>query len=125
VILGTGIDIIEVSRIRSCVEKFGERFLNRVLRPPEIAYCLSHKNPAPHIAARFAAKEAVSKAFGTGIGSQLGWLDIEVVRQPSGEPIIQLHDAGAKLLAEKGATRVHVTISHTHEYAAVAAILER
>src|SRR2546426_2504359 len=66
-ILGTGIDIIEVSRIRASYEKFGERFLKRILRPGEIAYCLSHRHPAPFLAARFAAKEAISKAFGTGI----------------------------------------------------------
>jgi holo-[acyl-carrier protein] synthase len=125
VILGTGIDIIEVSRIRDSLERFGDRFLRRILRPEEIAYCLSHKNPAPHIAARFAAKEAVSKAFGTGIGSELGWLDVEIVRHPSGEPAVLLHGAGARLLAEKGAARVHITLSHTQQYAAVSAILEK
>ena len=72
-ILGIGIDIIEVARIRSSFEKFGERFVNRILLPDEIAYCLSHKNPAPFIAARFTAKEAISKAYGTGIGASLGW----------------------------------------------------
>ena len=70
-ILGIGIDIIEVTRIRASHERFGERFLNRVLHPAEIAYCLSHKNPAPFLAVRFAAKEAISKAFGTGIGAAL------------------------------------------------------
>jgi len=82
-ILGTGIDIIEVSRIRASYEKFGERFLKRILRPEEIAYCLSHRFPAPFLAARFAAKEAISKAFGTGIGKQLGWQDLEVGRKES------------------------------------------
>src|SRR5216117_2375471 len=77
-ILGSGIDIIEVARIRASYEKFGERFLNRILKPAEIAYCLGHKRPAPFLAARFAAKEAISKAFGTGIGKHLGWHDMEV-----------------------------------------------
>ena len=72
-IIGIGIDIIEVSRIAASYERFGERFLNRILLPNEIAYCLSHKVPGPFLAARFAAKEAISKAFGTGIGAQLGW----------------------------------------------------
>jgi len=72
-ILGTGTDIIEVERIASSFEKFGERFLNRILLPDEIAYCLSHRAPAPFFAVRFSAKEAVSKAFGTGIGAALGW----------------------------------------------------
>ena len=66
-ILGVGIDIIEVARIASSYEKFGERFVNRILHADEIAYCLSHKNPAPFLAVRFSAKEAISKAFGTGI----------------------------------------------------------
>ena len=96
-ILGTGIDIIEVARIRASHEKFGERFLKRILRPGEIAYCLGHKQPAPFLAARFAAKEAVSKAFGTGIGAHLGWHDMEICRKESGEPFVVLH--GGFLLA--------------------------
>ena len=75
---GIGIDIIEVARIQASYEKFGERFLNRILHPNEISYCLSYKAPAPFLAVRFAAKEAISKAFGTGIGAQLGWQDMEV-----------------------------------------------
>ncbi len=123
-ILGTGIDIIEVARIRSSYEKFGERFLKRILRPEEIVYSLSHKQPAPFLAARFAAKEAISKAFGTGIGKHLGWQDIEVRRKESGEPFVILHDAGQKLLQERGARIVHLSLSHTELYAAAVAILE-
>ena len=84
-ILGIGIDIIEVARIQSSHERFGEKFLNRILHPNEISYCLSHRVSAPFLAARFAAKEAISKAFGTGIGAQLGWRDMEVCRKESGE----------------------------------------
>src|SRR5665213_2696184 len=98
-ILGTGIDLIEVQRVEASYEKFGERFLRRILRPAEVAYCLSHKAPGPFLAARFAGKEAVSKAFGTGIGAQLGWQDIEICRKDSGEPYIILHDKGRALLA--------------------------
>ena len=123
-ILGTGIDIIEVERIRASFEKFGDRFVNRILHPAEIAYCLSHKNPAPFIAARFAAKEAISKAFGTGIGAQLGWQDMEVGRHPSGEPFVILHDGGVKLFAERQGRKVHLTLSHTQIYASAMAILE-
>jgi holo-[acyl-carrier protein] synthase len=123
-ILGTGIDIIEVERIRSSHEKFGERFLKRILRPAEIDYCLSHKRPAPFLAARFAAKEAVSKAFGTGIGARLGWQDVEVSRKPSGEPFIILHDGGLRLLQERAARIVHLSLSHTENHAAAVAILE-
>ncbi len=124
-ILGTGIDIIEVARIAAAYERHGERFVNRILRPAEIAYALTHKRPAPFLAARFAAKEAISKAFGTGIGSQLGWQDMEVCRKESGEPYVVLHDGGTRLLAERGARLVHLSLSHTETYAAAVAILER
>jgi holo-[acyl-carrier protein] synthase len=123
-ILGTGIDIIEVARIRASFERFGERFLQRILRPDEIAYCLTHKDAAPHLAARFAAKEAISKAFGTGIGSQLGWQDMEIRRKESGEPYVVLHDGGAALLARRAATKVHISLSHTEGHAAAVAVLE-
>ncbi|MGD0087228.1 MAG: holo-ACP synthase [Verrucomicrobiota bacterium] len=122
--LGTGIDIIEVGRIASSYEKFGERFVNRILHADEIAYCLSHKNPAPFLAARFAAKEAISKAFGTGIGAALGWQDMEIRRKESGEPFVVLHDKGEKLFASRGAKRLLISLSHTTTYAVATAILE-
>lgn len=123
-ILGTGIDLIEVERIRDSFTRFGERFLKRILHSNEIAYCLSHKDPGPFLAARFAAKEAISKAFGTGIGAQLGWQDMEVGRKESGEPFVILHGNGLKLLAERGARIVHLTLSHTSAHATAMAILE-
>lgn len=123
-ILGTGIDLIEVARIAASLEKFGDRFVNRILLPDEIAYCRSHKNPAPFLAVRFAAKEAVSKAFGTGIGAQLGWRDIEIRRRESGEPFVVLHGKGGELLAARGAKKMHVSLSHTEHYATATAILE-
>src|SRR5512142_3331832 len=100
-ILGTGVDIIEVQRIQGSLEKFGERFIKRILLPDEIAYCMSHRIPAPFIAARFAAKEAISKAFGTGIGAELGWQDMEVARKESGEPFVILHEQGQSLLQSR------------------------
>ena len=123
-ILGTGIDLIEVARIASSFEKFGERFVNRILLPDEIAYCLSHKQPAPFLAVRFAAKEAVSKAFGTGIGGQLGWKDMEIRRRDSGEPYVVLHGKALDLMKARGATALHVSLSHTDTYAAASAVLE-
>ncbi len=123
-ILGIGIDIIEVSRIQSSHEKFGDRFLNRILHPNEISYCLSHKLPAPFLAARFAAKEAISKAFGTGIGAQLGWHDMEIARRDSGEPFVILHGPGQKLLRARGGQSVFISLSHTQAHAAAVAILE-
>jgi holo-[acyl-carrier protein] synthase len=124
-ILGTGIDIIEVARVASSYEKFGKRFLNRLLLADETAYCLSHKNPAPFIAARFAAKEAISKAFGTGISAQLGWQDMEIRRKDSGEPFVVLHGKGKKLFKSRRAKRLLVSLSHTANYAAATAVLER
>jgi holo-[acyl-carrier protein] synthase len=123
-ILGVGIDIIEVARIQASHEQFGERFLKRILHPNEIAYCLTHKTPAPFLAARFAAKEAISKAFGAGIGAQLGWQDMEVSRKDSGEPYVILHERGQKLLQSRGARVVLISLSHTAAHAAAVAILE-
>ena len=124
-LLGTGIDIIEVARVQASYERFGDRFLNRILLPDEIAYCLTHKIPGPFLAARFAAKEAVSKAFGTGIGSRLSWQDIEVRRKASGEPFVVLHGKGKKLFQSRRAKRLLITLSHTANYAAAMAVLER
>ncbi len=123
-ILGIGIDIIEVARIEASHEKFGERFLNRILLPDEITYCLSHRKPGPFLAARFAAKEAVSKAFGTGIGAELGWQDIEIRRKESGEPFVVLHGGGERLFAARGARQLLVSLSHTQAHATAIAILE-
>ena len=123
-ILGIGIDIIEVARIQASHERFGERFLNRILHPAEIAYCLSHRAPAPFLAARFAAKEAISKAFGTGIGAQLAWQDMEIARRDSGEPYVILHGQGPALLQSRNASIVLISLSHTDHHAAAVAILE-
>jgi holo-[acyl-carrier protein] synthase len=123
-ILGTGIDIIEVERIEASYERFGERFLERILLPSEMAYCLSHKAPGPFLAARFAGKEAVSKAFGTGLGAPLSWQDIEICRKESGEPYVVLHGKGKTLLDVRGGRMVHLSLSHTAKHATAIAILE-
>jgi holo-[acyl-carrier protein] synthase len=123
-VLGIGIDIIEVARIQASHERFGERFLKRILLPSEIEYCLSNRVPAPFLAVRFAAKEAISKAFGTGIGSQLGWLDMEICKKPSGEPYVVLHGSGKQLLEARQAKAVLASLSHTQNYAAAVAMLE-
>jgi len=123
-ILGIGIDIIEVTRIKASLEKFGERFGQRILLPDEMAYCLSHRHPAPFVAARFAAKEAISKAFGTGIGAALGWRDMEIRRKESGEPFVILHGNGKTLFESRQAQRLLVSLSHTENYAAATAVLE-
>jgi holo-[acyl-carrier protein] synthase len=123
-ILGVGIDIIEVARVQASCERFGERFLQRILHPNEIAYCSSHKMPAPFVAARFAAKEAISKAFGTGIGAQLGWHDMEVCRKESGEPYVLMRGKGKELLLGRHARALLISLSHTQTHAAAVAILE-
>jgi len=123
-ILGTGIDIIEVARVQGSLERFGDRFLKRVLLPEEITYCLGNKVPGPFIAVRFAAKEAISKAFGTGIGAQLGWRDMEVRRKGSGEPYVVLHGGGQRLFEARGAKQLVISLSHTATYAAAVAVLE-
>lgn len=123
-ILGIGADIIEVQRIQAASERHGARFAKRVLRPAEIAYCDAFSVPWPHIAARFAAKEAVSKAFGTGIGAALGWQDIEVANHPSGQPYVILHDRGRTLMDHRGGGNLHLTLSHTLNYALAVAVLE-
>lgn len=123
-ILGLGTDITEVARVKASLEKFGDAFLKRILHPGEIAYCQNYQEPAQYVAARFAAKEAISKAFGTGIGAQLGWHDMEICRKDSGEPFVVLHGGGQKLFTARGAKHLHITLSHTRNYVTAVAILE-
>lgn len=123
-IIGIGIDLIENARVRESLEKFGERFKKRVFLPGERAYCDAIALPHVHYAGRFAAKEAVSKAFGTGIGKQLGWLDIEIVRdEKSGEPHCVLHGKGAELASARGVGEVLVSLTHTRDHSAAQAVI--
>ena len=122
-ILGTGIDLVENARIAASIAKFGDRFLHRIFTEGEIAYCAAMPNPVPHYAARFAAKEAVSKAFGTGIGKALGWKEIEVIRAESGAPSIVLHGGGEELAQRRGVRQVFTSLTHTDAYAAADALL--
>lgn len=122
-IIGTGIDLVENSRIAASIEKFGDRFLHRIFTPGEIAYCAPKTNPVPHYAARFAAKEAVSKAFGCGIGKTLGWLEMEVVHDELQAPHIVLHGGGLELAAQRGVQQIHVSLTHTDHYAAASATI--
>tara|TARA_R100000027_G_scaffold6505_2_gene5135 strand:+ start:969 stop:1376 length:408 start_codon:yes stop_codon:yes gene_type:complete len=124
-VLGIGIDLIEVPRIQKALERQGDRFRDRVFTEGELAYCDAIKFNGPHFAARFAAKEAVSKAFGTGIGEHIGWKSIEVVKDNLGKPLIRLDEKGKALLAQKQATDVLVSLAHTREHATAVAILIR
>jgi len=122
-IIGIGIDLVENGRIAQSLEKFGDHFLKRVFCEGEIAYCRRMRLPVPHYAARFAAKEAVSKAFGCGIGAEIGMNDVEVVRGEKGPPSILLHRGAAALAAERGVREVLVTLSHTDHYAVAQVLL--
>jgi len=121
-VIGVGVDIIEVARIRASLDRHGERFHRRICTEGEATYCTKMRDPAPFFAARFAAKEAVSKALGTGIGAQCTWLDIEVRRKASGEPFIVLHGAGAETAKRLGIARVMISLSHTENYATAQAV---
>ena len=123
-ILGIGIDIVETARIERSLERFGERFLHRVFTDGEIEYCQSMKFPARHFAARFAAKEAVSKAFGTGIGRAMGWRDIDIHRKAHGEPFVVLEGGAKQLANERSVRAVWISLSHTEHHAAATAALE-
>ena len=122
-ILGVGMDIVETKRIAESMERFGDRFLNRVFLEGEIAYARSMKFPQLHLAARFAAKEAISKAFGTGIGHEMGWRDLEIVREPNGLPRVRLHGRAEAFAKTKGVQEVHVSLSHTAEYGAASVVI--
>ena len=124
-VLGVGIDIVENGRIEHSLERFGERFLHRVFTAGEIEYCQSMKYPARHFAARFAAKEAVSKAFGTGIGKAMGWRDIDVHRHPSGQPFVVLEGGAKQLAEERGVSAVWISLSHTDHHAAATIVMEK
>lgn len=121
-VFGTGIDLVELKRIQESIDRFGEKFINRVFTKKEQAYCDKHKRSAPHYAARFAAKEAVSKAFGTGIGKDVSFLDIEVVKKASGAPAIQLHGAGANFAKKHRIAEIHLSLTHSEHYAVAHAL---
>jgi len=124
ILLGLGCDVIEVERVRGVIERQGERFLDRVFTAEERSYCASKAHPHKHYAARFAAKEAISKCFSTGIGAELGWRAMSIYHGERMQPLVRLDAQGAALLRRVGATHVQVTLSHTETVAmAVAALL--
>ncbi len=123
-ILGLGIDLVDCDRIENSIERFGDRFLHRVFTEGEIAYAQSMKFPARHLAARFAAKEALSKAFGTGIGESMGWRDLDVQKRESGEPFVVLTGGAEKMAQERGVTKVWISLSHTDKSGLATIVLE-
>ncbi len=122
-LIGIGIDVVEVSRIKSSLDEFGERFQTRIFTESEREYCQKQKRPELHFAGRFAAKEAIAKAFGTGIGKEIGWLDMEIIRKPSGEPDVKLTGSALKFAESKGVQQVKVSLTHAKHYAAANAVI--
>jgi holo-[acyl-carrier protein] synthase len=121
---GIGVDLVECDRIQHSIDRFGERFLHRVFTDGEIDYSMSMKFPARHLAARFAGKEAVSKAFGTGIGKAMGWRNIDIQKKQSGEPFLVFSGPAQELATKRGVTSALITLSHTDHYAMACVVLE-
>jgi holo-[acyl-carrier protein] synthase len=123
-ILGTGVDIAETSRIEQGLQRHGERFTRRLFTPAEIAYCERFKKSAERYASRFAAKEAAFKALGTGWREGVRWLDVEVTHLKSGKPELVLHGKAEELARRLGVTSTAVSISHSDRYVIAQVIFE-
>lgn len=119
---GIGIDVVEVERIATAIERHGEPFLAKLFTAAERAYCESRKSPAMHYAARFAAKEAAVKALGTGIGANAGLQDLEVVHDDKGAPKLRLSGAAEAFAKQHGITGIQISLTHASDYAAANAI---
>jgi holo-[acyl-carrier protein] synthase len=124
VIVGLGVDMEEVSRIREVISRHGRIFLDRVFTSAEVAYCERHRDPAERYAARFAAKEATMKALGTGWSKGVRWRDIEVTRKPGGRPTIVLHGIAREHADRLGARHLSLSLTHTGNFALAEVILE-
>jgi holo-[acyl-carrier protein] synthase len=112
-VIGLGTDLMEIARIQKSYDRYGEQFLKRVFTPIEIAYCMSKKNYAESLAARFAAKEAGAKALGTGISRGVNWKELEVRRQPGQRPELHLSGRAAEVAARLGIKRLSLSLSHS------------
>jgi holo-[acyl-carrier protein] synthase len=123
-IVGTGIDVVEVPRVAEAIERFGDRFLQRIFTPGEIRYCQSKANRVERFAARFAAKEAGMKALGTGWNYGVRWRDVEVQRQPGGRPTIVFHGVAAQFAQRLGMNHAALSLTHTTAEAIAHVILE-
>ncbi len=124
-IVGIGFDLVEVGRFRESVSRYGEDFLLQFLTAEELADCASHPRPFPAYASRFAAKEAFSKALGTGVMGSLSWHDISVCRDESGRERFTLHGSAKRGAGALGVDHVHVSLAHEQEMAAAVVLLER
>lgn len=120
---GIGIDVVEVDRIKSSIDQFGEQFLSRIFTPLEREYCERQKQQELNFAARFAAKEAIAKALGTGIGKSVSWQDMEIIRKESGEPDVKLTGKAEALAEEINLAQIKVSLTHAKHYAAANAVV--
>src|ERR1700726_349913 len=124
-ILGTGIDMVEIERVARSIERYGSRFLERVFTAGEIAYCQrKRKNAAESFAARFAAKEAGAKALGTGISRGVSWKEFEVRREEGGRPTLHLSGRAAELAEAMGVKRIQLSLTHSRELAMAVVVVE-
>ena len=123
-IYGVGNDIVEIGRIERALERFGERFARRVLCEPELKRFRGHRKPAAYLAKRFAAKEAFTKALGTGIRAPANWHGVWVKNLPSGKPVLEYSAALQSLLKTRGVTSAHLSLSDEKEMAFATVILE-
>jgi holo-[acyl-carrier protein] synthase len=123
-LIGTGVDLIEIERIAHSIERYGDRFLRRVYTPQEIAYCNRKRTGAESFAARFAAKEAGAKALGTGISRGVTWSEFQVGREPGGRPVLELTGRARLLAQELGVKAISLSLTHTGNLAMATVMME-
>ncbi len=123
-IIGIGVDLVEITRFRKVIERLKDRFIGRIFAPGEQQFCMEHRDPVPHFAARFAAKEALFKALGTGWAKGVTWLDVEVQRERQDAPKIILHGEAQRLCAAMGVQKIHLSLTHSESRAIAMVVLE-
>ena len=123
-IRGIGIDVVKVERLVAALERFGERMERRLFTEGELAYCRTFHDPLPHLAARFAAKEAASKALGTGMSQGLGWKDIEVIQPGGRQPRLEFHGRGHEIFQALGCRGSHLSLTHDGGIAMACVVIE-
>ncbi len=121
---GIGIDVVQVSRLVAALERFGKRMEARLFTEGELEYCRRHQNPLPHLAARFAAKEAAFKAIGTGLSGGVGWKHAEVIQPGGRQPVLEYHGVALERFQALGCTRTHVSLTHDGGLAIACVVIE-